>query len=106
MSIYTAHLTAGKDLKCECGKRVTRADIKALMEGEVLKCGYCNSLVWFDENSWATRGDMSYHYIRWGTDPQNHLRISFWFLSSFLKGAPVYSEAITSPLPFAQSPNF
>jgi len=70
---------------CDCGMRLLHEDILALVHGEILNCGHCNSLIWFDETFWDGKDSMEYHYIRW-TKPNGvpPLKISIWMLRALL----------------------
>ena len=63
---------------CDCGMRLIHEDIFNLVKGAILRCGHCNSLIWYDETFWP---DMENTYIRWsnmnGCAP---LKISIWML--------------------------
>lgn len=75
-----------KESSCDCGIRLLHEDILALVHGEILNCGHCNSLIWFDETFWDGKDSMEYHYIRWskanGAPP---LKISLWMLRDLLR---------------------
>lgn len=63
---------------CECGMGLVHEDILCLVHGEVLRCGHCNSLIWFDETFWP---DMENYYIRWSKmDGCKPLKISIWMM--------------------------
>ena len=67
-----------KNKVCDCGMRLTHEDILAVIRGQILRCGHCNSLIWFDETFWP---DMENQYIRWSKmDGAEPLKISIWMM--------------------------
>lgn len=67
-----------KNKACDCGMRLTHDDILNLLHGQILRCGHCNSLIWYDETFWP---DMENTHIRWSKmDGCEPLKISIWMM--------------------------
>ena len=73
-----------KNKTCDCGMKLTHEDILALVHGQILRCGHCNSLIWYDETFWP---DMENTCIRWSKmDGCEPLKISIWMMRYLFDG--------------------
>lgn len=69
---------------CDCVMRLAERELARVLQGEILRCGHCNALVWFDETFWP---DMEYQYIR-SSKPCDTLplKISVWMVKGLVNG--------------------